>query len=178
MISPASRLEMLERTRRIVVERKILFADFWNSGIASYGCISAGRAGGQFYIDWNGDVTPCVFVPYAADNIYSVYERGDDLGSLLETPFFRRINEWQREYGFGQPPGRVGNWLCPCPIRDHFDDLRGAALETGARPINEAAAEALDDPEYRRILNRYASAYRDLSDPVWKRDYAEGDPAV
>jgi len=173
MITPENRLEMLKRTRRIVFEKKILFADFWNSGIASYGCISAGRAGGQFYIDWNGDVTPCVFVPYAVDNIYEVYRRGDDLSSLLETPFFRRINDWQYEYGFGQPAGSVGNWLCPCPIRDHFAEFRAAAVETGARPINEAAAQALEDPEYHRVMEEYAAGYRRLSDPVWNKEFAD-----
>jgi MoaA/NifB/PqqE/SkfB family radical SAM enzyme len=173
MITPENRLEMLKRTRRIVFDKKILFADFWNSGIASYGCISAGRPGGQFYIDWNGDVTPCVFVPYAADNIYDVYERGDDLSSLLRTPFFNRIHEWQNEYGFSRPAEEIGNWLCPCPIRDHFDEMRAAAVETGARPINDAAAEALDDPGYHRVMTEYAEEYRRLSDPVWQDEFAE-----
>ena len=173
MIAPENRLEMLKRTRRMVFEKKILFADFWNSGIASYGCISAGRPGGQFYIDWNGDVTPCVFVPYAADNIYDVYARGDDLSSLLKTPFFRKIHDWQYEYGFGRPAEEVGNWLCPCPIRDHFDDLRTAAVSTGARPINEAAAEALEDPGYHRVMTEYAEEYRKLSDPVWQDEFEE-----
>jgi hypothetical protein len=172
MIAPENRLEMLKRTRRIVFEKKILFADFWNSGIASYGCISAGRPGGQFYIDWNGDVTPCVFVPYAADNIYDVYERGDDLSSLLKTPFFRRIHDWQNEYGFARPAEEVGNWLCPCPIRDHFDQMRAAVVETGARPINEAAAEALEDPGYHRVMEEYAAGYRKLSAPVWQDEFA------
>ena len=139
---------------------------------AGYGCISAGRPGGQFYIDWNGDVTPCVFVPYAADNIYDVYKRGDDLSSLLETPFFSRIHDWQNEYGFGKPAGEIGNWLCPCPIRDHFDQMCDAAVETGARPINEAAAEALEDPGYRRVMKEYADGYRKLSDPVWQDEFA------
>ncbi|UCF04853.1 MAG: radical SAM protein [bacterium] len=177
MISPEDRLEMLRRTHHLIFDKKILFADFWNSGVVSYGCISAGRPGGHFYIDWNGDVTPCVFVPYAVDNIYSVYERGDDLNTLRETPFFRKIRAWQDGFGFKQPAEKVLNWFCPCPIRDHFGYLRRAALETKARPINKAAADALTDPDYQRIMIEYADKYAELSTPIWEEDFAESPVA-
>jgi MoaA/NifB/PqqE/SkfB family radical SAM enzyme len=173
MIDPEDRLEMLKRTNRMIFEKKVMFVDFWNSGMASYGCISAGRSDGHFHIDWNGDVTPCVFVPYAADNIYSVYERGGDLNSLLDAPFFRKIQSWQDEYGFKQPAEKVRNWLCPCPIRDHFDLLRMAALETNARPTNETAAEALKDPNFHNTMIDFAERFEQLSKPLWEEDFAE-----
>lgn len=173
MVSPEDRLEMLKRTHHMIFDKKILFADFWNSGIASYGCISAGRAGGQFYIDWNGDVTPCVFIPYAVDNIHNVYSRGDNLDSLREAPFFRRIQEWQDAYGFKQPAEKTRNWLCPCPIRDHFGFLQRAALETDAKPINEAAAEALTDPGYHKIMVEYAKEFERLSTPLWREHFTD-----
>jgi MoaA/NifB/PqqE/SkfB family radical SAM enzyme len=172
VLTPEIRLEMLERTHHIVRDKKVLFADFWNSGIVSYGCISAGRAGGQFYIDWNGDVMPCVFVPYAVDNIHDVFARGGDLDTLREAPFFRKIRAWQDEYGFARPAEEVRNWLCPCPIRDDFDFLRGAALETNARPVNEAAAAALDDPGFGERMASYARGYAQLSAPLWEREFA------
>jgi MoaA/NifB/PqqE/SkfB family radical SAM enzyme len=179
MVSPEDRLEMLRRTNHIVRDKKVLFADFWNSGIVSYGCISAGRSGGQFYIDWNGDVMPCVFVPYAVDNIYSVYERGDNLETLRDAPFFRKIRSWQDEFGFARPAEKVQNWLCPCPIRDDFAYLRRAALDTGARPINEAAAEALKDPGFQECMVEYAERYNRLSMHVWEEEFAAspGAPA-
>ena len=173
MLTPESRLEMLKRTHHIVRDKKVLFADFWNSGIVSYGCISAGRAGGQFYIDWNGDVMPCVFVPYAVDNIYSVYERGDDLNTLRETPFFRKIRTWQDESGFARPADKVRNWLCPCPIRDDFDYLRRAALETAARPVNEPAADALKNPAFCKSMSECAREYERLSSRLWEEEFAE-----
>ncbi len=173
MVPPEARIEMLRRTNHIVRDKKVLFADFWNSGIVSYGCISAGRAGGQFYIDWNGDVSPCVFVPYAVDNVYSLYERGESLEALRNAPFFRRIRAWQDEYGFERSAAEVRNWLCPCPIRDDFAFLREAAIETKARPINEAAARALDDPDYQKRMAAYAAQYRELADRVWEREFAE-----
>ena len=177
MLAPEDRLEMLRRTHRLVREKKILFADFWNSGIVSCGCISAGRPGGYFYIDWKGDVMPCVFVPYAVDNIYSVYERGDNLNTLLETPFFRKIRAWQDEFGFLQPAAKIRNWLRPCPIRDHFESLRQAALDTNARPINEAAADALKEPSFCERMVECAEKYGRLSTPVWEKEFADSPAA-
>ncbi|RJR31076.1 MAG: radical SAM protein [Candidatus Latescibacterota bacterium] len=172
MVTPEQRFEMLERTNRLVREKKVFFADFWNSGAASYGCISAGRAGGHFYIDWNGDVMPCVFIPYAAGNIYSVYERGGNLDSLLETAFFRKLRAWQDEYGYARPPENVGNWLCPCPIRDNFDFLRRTAVETDARPVNAAAARALADPVHCARMSDFAGRYRRISAQLWDEEFA------
>ena len=172
MLTAENRLEMLRRTNRLVREKKVLFADFWNSGIASYGCISAGRPGGHFYINWNGDVMPCVFIPYAVDNIYDVYERGDNLNTLRETAFFRKIRKWQDDFGFAQPAEKVQNWLSPCPMRDHFDVLRKAALETGARPINDEAAHALADPSFVESMAKCAKEYEKLSSPVWDEEFS------
>ena len=172
MVTPEQRFEMLRRTRRLVFEKKVFFADFWNSGAASYGCISAGRPGGHFYIDWNGDVMPCVFIPYAADNINSVYERGGDLNTLLDAPFFQRIRVWQDEYGFRRPAEEVGNWLCPCPIRDDFEFLRRTALETEARPVNDGAARALRDPTHAERMTDFARRYRLMTERTWKEDFA------
>jgi MoaA/NifB/PqqE/SkfB family radical SAM enzyme len=48
--------------------RHIFIADFWNSATATNGCLAAGRAGGYFHVNWNGDVSPCVFFPYSPIN--------------------------------------------------------------------------------------------------------------
>ena len=46
-----------------VNDQGLFMIDFWNSAHLSCGCMAAGRAGGYIYVNWNGDVTPCVFVP-------------------------------------------------------------------------------------------------------------------
>jgi len=173
MVPPEARVEMLRRTQRLVHERKVFFADFWNSGVSSSGCISAGRPGGYFYIDWNGDITPCVFVPYAVDNIYRLYERGGTISDILAAPFFQRIRQWQDDYGYRRPAAEVDNWLCPCAIRDHFDMLHRAAVETGARPISPEAAAALADPGFYEGLTGYARAVDAMTRPIWEAEYAE-----
>ena len=172
MVPPEHRVEMLRRLQRLVRERKVFVADFWNSGTASHGCVSAGRGnGGYLYIDWNGNITPCAFVPYSTDNVYRIYSSGGDLNAALDSPLFVRIRDWQDRYGFTQPAERVDNWLCPCVIRDHFDLLRDAVLETGATPINEEAAIAIQDPEYCLRMSQYGRDIKRLTDPIWAEEY-------
>jgi len=171
MVTPQQRLEMYNRTWRTVREQKIFIADFWNSGTASSGCISAGRPGGYFYITWDGDITPCAFVPYSIGNIYDIFQRGDNLDTILHLPFFERIRQWQNEYGYAQPAENVKNWLCPCVIRDHFDVLFNAVRDTNAKPIDEEAVDALADPEYHSGMIAYGNDYDNLSSKVWDEHY-------
>ena len=65
----------------IIRQRQIFLADFWNHGILMEGCLAAGRAngGGYFYIDWNGAVSPCVFVPYSPVKVNKVFKEGGNL---------------------------------------------------------------------------------------------------
>ncbi|OFX14094.1 MAG: hypothetical protein A2Z18_00660 [Armatimonadetes bacterium RBG_16_58_9] len=171
VVPPEARVQMLERMWRLVRERKVFMADFWNSGTASMGCISAGRGGGYFYINWDGDITPCVFAPYACDNIHDLYARGDDLSAVIDSPLFSRIREWQRDYGYDKPAHEVGNWLCPCPIRDHFGHFSDVVRQCHARPITEEAKQAVEDPEYYRGMVDYGDKIRELTDPIWEEQY-------
>jgi MoaA/NifB/PqqE/SkfB family radical SAM enzyme len=171
MVPPKDRVEMMHRMNRLIRERKAFMADFWNSGPVSRGCISAGRSYGYFYIDWNGDISPCSFVPYAAGNIHDIYASGGDLNTVLNLPFFKRIREWQNEYGYEKPNQEIGNWLCPCIMRDHFSRLKDIALETKAEPINKEAAEALHDMEYFKRMIEYDEEIDRLTQPIWTEEY-------
>ncbi len=174
MVEPENRVEMLRRTERFVRERGVFVADFWNSGPTSSGCICAGRRGGYFYIDWNGDIMPCGFVPYSTDNIYQIYSEGGNLNTAMDSPLFVRIREWQDDYGFTRPAEGVDNWLCPCVIRDHFSSLKDAVVQSGARPINESAAEAMSDPDYCRGMVEYGKNIKRITDPIWEEEYVDG----
>ena len=50
------------------------------------------------YIDWNGHVIPCVFVPYSPVNINDVYAQGKTLTDAWREGFFEHIRVWQSEY--------------------------------------------------------------------------------
>ncbi len=175
MVTPEQRLEMLKRTFHLVRDRKIFIADFWNSGTTSNGCIAGGRAGGYLYIDWDGDVTPCVFIPYASANIYDVYRNGGNLNTILETPLFREIRDWQAKYGYTQPADRTDNWLCPCAIRDHYEHFYEVVRACGGRPIDEEAEAALQEPEYIQGMIEYGKRFDELSRPMWNEQYLSPD---
>jgi len=171
MVTPEQRLEMYKKEQYMLREKKIFLADFWNSGIASFGCISAGRCGGYFVIDWKGDVLPCVFFPYKTHNIIQTYKDGGDLNTILFSPFFKEIRNWQNEYGYTNPQDETGNWIMPCPIRDHHKLAYDAVIKHDAKPADLPASEALSDEQYHKGLEEYDNRMDELTRDVWDRDY-------
>ncbi|OPX32376.1 MAG: hypothetical protein B1H40_02615 [Candidatus Latescibacteria bacterium 4484_181] len=171
MVTPQQRLMLYRREQELLKEKRIFFADFWNSGPVSNGCISAGRPGGYFYIDWNGNVMPCVFFPYTVDNIMEVYQKGGDLNTVLNSAFFKAIREWQSDYSYLKPRDQVGNQIVPCIIRDHHRIARQIVERFGARPADKAAEEALRDREYYQGLTAYGEEVARLCDPIWEKQY-------
>lgn len=179
MPTPRQRLQMMDRMWEVIGQKHYFLADFWNSGILSDGCISAGGRGGYLYIDWNGAVSPCVFVPYSPVNIHDVYASDKNLNDVWAEPFFARIRDWQQEYnpGLGAPrPHRDGNLLRPCPIRDHHAEFQKMLMEHEPDPTDENAREALLDPAYHEGLERFDRELAELSDPVWEADYLGHTP--
>ncbi|MBW1990062.1 MAG: radical SAM protein [Deltaproteobacteria bacterium] len=176
MLTPEERLELYYRTQRMVHEKKCFVADFWNSGVASSGCLAGGRESGYLYIDWNGNVTPCVFVPYAVANIKEVFAGGGTINDVWKHPFFAEIRKWQKDYGYKKPAEEKKNWLAPCPMRDHFRFMESAIRTHGAWPITKEARQALEDPDYIKGLAEYGDRYRALSEPIWQRDYMSTIP--
>jgi len=171
MISPEKRMQLYHHVWRHVREKERFIADFWNSGTVSTGCIAAGVHGGYFHILWDGQVTPCVFNHYSTDNINDVYARGDNLDCVLFSPYFEGIRKWQRAYVYDRPPGEMGNVIAPCPIRDHYACLYDIIQETHPTPQDQAAAEAIQDAEYRKGLIDYGERFLKVSDPVWRDVY-------
>jgi MoaA/NifB/PqqE/SkfB family radical SAM enzyme len=165
---------MWQRTWQVVRERRIFLADFWNLGTASDGCIAAGRQGGYLYVDWNGSVMPCVFVPYSPVNVNDLYQNGGTLNDVWDHPFFGNIRAWQREYGYGHTePGNVGNWLMPCINRDHHRTFWRMLTIHEPDPEDAAAAQAWQDESYHRGLMAYNEQVAALMDPIWEKEYLE-----
>lgn len=175
LVTPEQRAWMWRRSWEVVRERKVMLADFWNFATGSDGCISAGKPAGYLYIDWNGKVMPCVFVPYAATNIHDIYREGGTLDDVYDQPFFKAIRDWQREYFFG-PDGRLGesnNWIMPCPLRDHHHVIRGLIDRYGPEPEDEMAAQALVDGNYYEGMMTYNEETHQVLDPLWEEAYLE-----
>ncbi len=172
MPTAEQRMQLLRRSWEVIEKKQIMLIDFWNHGPLVQGCISAGREGGYLYIDWNGKVMPCVFAPYSVGNIQDIYAQGGTLNDVWKTPFFQGIRDWQRKYGFGQKElQQDGNWLRPCPIRDHHREFRELVDRYQAEPEDESARQALEDQEYYKGLVAYGTDIGEYSQEVWETDY-------
>lgn len=173
LITPEQRLSMYLRERELIEKDKLFMADFWNSGSISDGCLCAGRTGGYFYIDWNGNVMPCVFTPYSTHNIRELYQNGGNITTVIDSPFFKAVRKWQTEYGYMLPAHQVCNEITPCPIRDHHRRFYQIVKEHQAKPINPEAAEALEALDFVEGLSQYGEKVKELTDHIWDSEYLE-----
>ena len=166
MPTPEQRMWMWRQSWDLVRRKHVFLADFWNHGTLVGGCLSAGgyHNGGYLYIDWNGNISPCVFVPYSPVNIHQIYADGGNLTDVWKHPFFAGIRSWQKSY-------RDKNLLAPCLIRDHNDVLRKLICEHEPDPSDENARQALMDAGYGAGLDAYARRFQQLADPIWESYY-------
>lgn len=171
MVPPEKRAEMFNKMERLVRERNYFLVDFWNSGPYSYGCISAGKPGGYFYIDWNGNCAPCTFFPYSTCNILDIYKRGGTINDVLMNPLFVRVRKWQETYGNHNIECTSGNQLLPCPIRDHYAFAYSVIRELNAKPIDPSGKEALEDEQYRKGMFDYDHRVKEIMDPIWLNEF-------
>ncbi len=172
MVDPEHRIQLFKVWERMLEEKKYPLADFWNSGVLSNGCIAYGRAGGYLYIDWNGNIMPCVFVPYYVDNIYDLYNNGKTLADALFSKFMINGRKWQDEYGYAHRD-HPNNWLLPCSIRDHYENFRKSILTEDAKPEDEPAEKIIRSDSYFKALTDYDKELEKLTIPIWKKEYEE-----
>jgi radical SAM protein with 4Fe4S-binding SPASM domain len=177
MMTAEQRLRLYERVWSLIRERHLFVVDFWNGATGSNGCLAAGRPGGYFHVNWNGDVSPCVFFPYSPINLRDVYARGGSLDEVWAHPFFADIRRWQRDYGYREAHERCPacqNWIAPCLIRDHHSDFRRIMAAHDARPTDPDALAALFDPAWHAGLEEFDREFHALTDPVWEAQYRSG----
>jgi len=167
--TPEQRLYLWEKSWYIVKNRKIMFVDFWNHGPVSDGCISSGRPGGYFYLDWQGNIYPCVFFPYAAANIGEIYARSGNLNNIINLSLHSRIRDWQFRYW------KDGDLLRPCPIRDHYKLAKAFVLQTNATPADSAAKEILESKDYEEKMVSYDIKLEEKTKPIWEKFYKRRD---
>ncbi|HAF06988.1 MAG: radical SAM protein [bacterium] len=172
-VSPLQRQQLWQREQELVRKERRFIADFWNGGTFSSGCISAGRPGGYLYIDWNGNIYPCVFIPYWKDNINELYAQGKTMTDALFSDLFKGIRDWQRSYNYMREPHCRGNEIVPCFIRDHYEVAHDLFLKTNAKPGYPSAGDALRDPEYFNAMIQYDKKVAELLDPIWEKLYRE-----
>jgi MoaA/NifB/PqqE/SkfB family radical SAM enzyme len=143
MLSPEQRVELSRRLKDLRRRKPLLVLDFWNDGEYTRGCISGGRK--YFHINNRGDVEPCVFCHFAADNI-----RETPLAEALNGPFFRTIRA-------AQPFDP--DYRRPCMLVDKPEVLRRAVAETGAHPTHPGAEGLIT--ELAPFLDQYAEGFHE-----------------
>lgn len=171
MITPEQRLRLLDREREILWKRRVFYVDFWNSGPIGSGCIAAGRPDGYLYIDWNGWVMPCPYYQFSPVNIFDVYQKGGDLNDAYAQPFFEAIRKWQDDYAYKRIGDETGNWLRPCPIRDHHRIAMEAIKKYKAKPEDEETEKWLHDEALHQGLFAFDEQLAKLMDPYWEKIY-------
>jgi MoaA/NifB/PqqE/SkfB family radical SAM enzyme len=159
VVSPENRVELYKKWEHIVKEKKYPFADFWNNAILTNGCIAYGNEKGYLYIDWNGNIMPCVFVPYYIDNIYDLYKENKTLADAINSNLMRRGRKWQTDYD-------NRNKLMPCSIRDHYKNFKENILTEDSKPENKEAAEALADENYFQTMVKYDNDLTELTESL------------
>ena len=175
-VSPELRTKMWSREQEIVRKERLFFADFWNGGTFSSGCIAGGRTeGGYLYIDWNGNIYPCVFVPFWKDNVHDLKKQGKTLTDALFSDLFKGVRDWQLSYNFMCKPDVRGNEIRPCFIRDHHKEAHDLFIKTGAKPGYPSAAICLHDQDYYNKMIQYDEKLAELLDPIWEEQYLEFD---
>ncbi|MEA4812629.1 MAG: radical SAM protein [Anaerolineaceae bacterium] len=172
MPSPEARLWMWRKSWEMIREKRYFIADFWNGGSVVDGCLSAGGHdnGGYMYIDWDGHISPCVFVPYSPVNINDIYAKGGSLDDIWNAPFFKGLREFQSRNKDEHKGSHVIN---PCPIRDHNSKFRQIFAQYEPDPIDKNAEEAMSDPDYAKGLDKYGDQYQKIVDKLWKKVYED-----
>jgi len=144
------------RRKRIIEARdrkRAVLADFWNDGILTNGCLAGGYE--YLHIISNGDVEPCVFCHFAADNI-----KDKSLKEVLESKFFMAFKR-RRPYN--------ENLLRPCTIIDNPHILREVVKEGGAHPTHKGSDSIITT--LAPALDEYAEKYGEIADKSWKEEY-------
>lgn len=169
LISSQQRVDLYRLCNKMLKEKKYCIADFWNSGDITDGCIAYGRWGGYFYIDWDGKIMPCVFVPFYEDTIYDIYKRGQKLPDALQSNLFKNGRCWQKKYGFNST--QRCNVLMPCSIKDHYQNFMKNILTKDAKPENEEAKQMIEDAKIKKALTDFEKELEMLTTNIWEEEY-------
>jgi len=156
VVKPWQRDRIRQFTWRILREKGLFIADFWNSGPLSSGCIAGGR---YLHINEKGDIEPCVFFKFTTHNIYDCR-----IIDALRSQLFANIRDAQK---------CQRNPLTSCCFMDHPERGNWAVENAGARPSE--GCESLFSPEVLSFLKGFSAEYREkYADPAWTQsgDYA------
>ncbi|WDB54735.1 radical SAM protein (plasmid) [Escherichia albertii] len=126
-------------------------ADFWNHGFLVNGCMSGGA--NYLHINAKGGVEPCVFQPYATDNI-----RKKRIVDILKSDFFEG---YKKQIPFND------NLMQPCPIIDNPENFRKHIKNCKAIAQHEGAESYF---KHSRELDKLAKEWEKYAIKIWKNE--------
>jgi MoaA/NifB/PqqE/SkfB family radical SAM enzyme len=130
-------------------------ADFWNHGFLVNGCMSGGA--NYLHVNAKGGVEPCVFQPYATDDV-----RKKRIVDILKSPFFE---------GYKQQIPFNDNLMQPCPIIDNPAKFREHIEKHGAVPQHDGSDSYF---KFSHELDELADEWKKYAIKIWK-DEGYGD---
>lgn len=157
MPTPAQRDYRRSKILEIRKTKPLIVADFWNDGNLVHGCMAGGK--NYLHVNANGDVEPCVFVHFAADNI-----KEKSLKEILTSPFFMAFRKRQPY---------TDNFLMPCSIIDNPHILREIVEETGAYPTHKGAETIITT--LAEQLDAYSEEWGKYANKAWESEYVQSD---
>jgi len=149
MPRPEQRQEFRRRVYNMRKQKKLLAMDFWGDGTLSGGCIAGGKA--YFHINPKGDIEPCVFCHFAADNI-----KDKTIKEALNSDFFKAYRANQDD---------IEDRFRPCQIIDHPEMLRDIVSKTGAKPTHDGADSVVK--ELAPQIDEIAAGNKAVSGKSW-----------
>lgn len=152
MPSPEQRYNLWKRHQEIRNEKPIITIDFWGDAPLVGGCIA-----GKHYIHINnkGEVEPCIFTHFAADNI-----KGKSLKEVMASPLFKKYREIQ-------PYDK--NLLLPCPLIDHPRIIRELVKRFHLHPTHPQAENFIY--QLAPKIDQYSKKVHPVMDRTWKKNY-------
>ncbi|MCK5583037.1 MAG: hypothetical protein KAI33_04570, partial [Elusimicrobiales bacterium] len=90
---------------------------------------------------------------------------------------------WQKNYGFVQDYSKknnktLGNWLSPCPMRDHHEEAVAAINKHNAKPIDLLAEDAIHDSEYHKMMIEYGGRVGETFKNIWTEEYLKKEKST
>jgi len=171
MVTPRQRVELYKKWEYVARTLRYPMADFWNSSSLCTGCLAYARWNGYFYIDFEGKISPCVFVPYYVDKIQDIYAKGGTLADAIQSDFFKNGRNWQKDMGFTKTDHHGEYLLTPCSIRDNYENFRENILTPDVKGMDTEAEEALKDEEYKKIMIDYDKELDQLTRKIYDEKY-------
>jgi len=155
MLSPEQRMLSYKKIHKIRATKPLFAADFWNDGPYTGGCLAGGRR--YFHITADGGIEPCAFIHLTQGNIKNM-----SLKEALQLPFFKEIQKMQ-PYS--------SNLLRPCLLVDNPDCFRKIASMPGVKPTDGTVRNM--SKEVGKHLDELSKEWKNLSDPVFEKDFPE-----